>query len=60
VLFRSAGGVASIIGAVVFFRVLPKLKREVRPIYDMIAMSTDPVSVVHVPVEKGADPDDLL
>jgi MFS family permease len=55
-----AGGIASIIGAIVFFRVLPKLKREVRPIYDMIARSPDPVSVVHTPVEKGADPDDLL
>jgi len=53
-------GIVCILGAAVFMRVLPVLKKEVAPVYEKLSAEaqTGPPSLVNV--EKSADPDDLL
>lgn len=55
-----AGGIICIAGAALFMKLLPRLKKEVNPIYDRILQNSDSAVNLAAETEKGADHDDLI
>jgi MFS family permease len=54
------GGVASVAGALVFFKKLPKLKAVVKPLYDRIEMNPEIESAIVTAAEPSAEASDLV
>jgi MFS family permease len=54
------GGVASVAGALVFFKKLPKLKAVVKPLYDRIEMNPEIESAIITAAEPSAEASDLV
>ena len=54
------GGVASVAGALVFFKKLPKLKAIVKPLYDRIEMNPEIESEIITSAEPSAEASDIV
>ncbi len=54
------GGVASVAGALVFFKKLPKLKAIVKPLYDRIEKNPEIESAIATAAEPSAEASDLV